>query len=86
MRPSLSLATRTFLLIFISMCALLLMGFFALNAALRARIKDGLKDNLRLTEQQLDGQQTAYDRRATELIATLSKNAGLKAAIGLSNT
>jgi putative nucleotidyltransferase with HDIG domain len=82
-RP-LSLATRTFLLTFLAVCAALAAGFVALNAALKARIKDGLKENLRLTEQQLDHQEAEYNRRATQLIATLSENAGLKAAIGLS--
>ena len=84
MKPPFSLATRTFLLTFFAMCVAEVAGFFALNAALKARIKDGLKDNLRLTEQQLDQQEAEYNRRATELIATLSENAGLKAAIGLS--
>jgi serine phosphatase RsbU (regulator of sigma subunit) len=84
MRRPISLATRTFLLTFLAMCVVLVAGFFALNAALKARIKEGLKENLRLTEQQLDQQEVEYNRRATELIATLSENAGLKAAIGLS--
>ena len=84
MRRPFSLATRTFLFTFLAMCVLLVAGFFALNAALKARIKEGLKENLRLTEQQLDQQEVEYNGRATELIATLSENAGLKAAIGLS--
>ena len=84
MRRPFSLATRTFLLTFLAMCVVLVAGFFALNAALKARIKEGLKENLRLTEQQLDQQEVEYNRLATELIATLSENAGLKAAIGLS--
>lgn len=54
MRRSLSLATRTFLFTFLAICVAQVAGFFALNAALKARIKDGLKENLRFTEQQLD--------------------------------
>jgi putative nucleotidyltransferase with HDIG domain len=84
MRRRSPLATRTFLLTFFSMCAVLAAGFFALNTALKARIKEELKENLRLTEQQLDLQDADYSRRNTELIATLSENASLKAAIGLS--
>jgi len=84
MKRPLSLGTRTFLFTFVAMCAVLAVGFFALNAAMKSHIKEGLKDDLRLTEQQLDQQQADYDRRATALIATLSENPGLKAAIGLS--
>jgi putative nucleotidyltransferase with HDIG domain len=84
MKRPLSIATRTFLLTFFSMCAVLIAGFFALNAALKARIKEGLKENLVLTEKQLDRQEAEYDQRDVEVIATLSQNASLKAAIGLS--
>jgi len=84
MKRPFSIAARTFLLTFLAICAVLLAGFFALNAALKTRIKEGLKENLRRTEQQLDQQETEYNRRATELIATLGENASLKAAVGLS--
>lgn len=84
MRRSSSIATRTFLLTFLSMCGFLVAGFFALNAALKARIKERLKENLKLTERQLDQQESDYNRRDAELIETLSENAGIKAAIGLS--
>ena len=83
-RPS-SLASRTFLLTFLCMCAVLVGGFFALNSALKARIKDGLKENLRLAERQLDQQEADSNRRDAKLIGTLSENASLKAAIGLSH-
>jgi putative nucleotidyltransferase with HDIG domain len=79
-----SLATRTFLLTFLAICVAQLSGFYALDTVLKARIKEGLKANLRKTEYQLDRQETEYNRRAAGLIATLSENPSLKAAIGLS--
>ncbi len=67
------------------MCAVVAGGFIALNTALRARIKEGLKADLRLTEQRLDEQDAEFNRRDRDVIATLSQNASLKAAIGLSS-
>jgi putative nucleotidyltransferase with HDIG domain len=84
MRRSLSLSTRTFLLTFFAICSAQLAGVFITNAALKNRIKDGLMENLRSTQQQLDLQEAEYNHHATELIATLSENSGLKAAVGLS--
>lgn len=84
MRRPFSLATRTFLLTFLAMCVVLAAGFFTLNATLKARIEEGLKENLRLTERQLDQQEAVYSQRDTALVAILSENSGLKAAIGLS--
>ncbi len=84
MKRPFPLATRAFLLTFLSMCAVGAAGFVALNAALRARIKEGLKADLRLSEQQIDQQDAEFNLRDREVIATLSQNAGLKAAIGLS--
>jgi putative nucleotidyltransferase with HDIG domain len=81
-RP-LSLATRTFLVTFSAICAVLVAGFYTLNAGLKARIKDSLKQNLTLTEAELDRQQADYDQHSAELISTLSQNPSLKAAIGL---
>src|SRR5579862_7944152 len=83
MRRPVSIATRTFLLTFIAMCAVLVAGFFALNSAIRARIKQGLKDNLTFTEKQFEREEADYNRRDAEVVATLSQNASLKAAIGL---
>ena len=65
------------------MCAVLAAGFFALNAAIKVRIKEGLKENLQHTQQRLDRTEAEYNRRNTELVAILSDNAGLKAAVGL---
>jgi signal transduction histidine kinase len=65
------------------MCAILAAGFLALNAAIKVRIKEGLKENLQRTQQQLDRLESDYNRRNAELIAMLSEDASLKAAIGL---
>jgi hypothetical protein len=81
-RP-LSIATRTFLLTFFAMCAVLVAGFFALNAGLKSRIKVSLKQNMALTEAELNRQEAEYNQHSAELISTLSQNPSLKAAIGL---
>ena len=84
MRRPFSLATRTFLLTFLAMCGVVVTGFLALNAAIKSQIKQGLKDNLTVSEKQIEMQEADYNRRDAAVIATLSQNAGLKAAIGLS--
>jgi signal transduction histidine kinase len=83
MKRALSLSVRTLLLSFVCMCAVLAAGFFALNAAIKVRIKEGLKENLQRTQQQLDQMAAEYKRRNTELVVILSDDASLKAAIGL---
>src|SRR5579862_1344393 len=84
MRHSFSLSARTFLLSLLSMCGVLVAGFFVLNATIRRSIKEGLKENLQRAESQFDERDAEYNRRNTELLTTLSDNASLKAAIGLS--
>jgi signal transduction histidine kinase/CheY-like chemotaxis protein len=84
MKHSFSLSARTFLLSLLSMCIVLAAGFFVLNATIRTSIKEALKENLRRAESQFDQREAEYNRRNIELIATLSDNASLKAAIGLS--
>ncbi len=83
MTRAFSIATRTFLLTFLAICAVLVAGFYALNAGLKVRIKESLKQNLALTEAGLNRQEAEYDQRSGELISTLSQNPSLKAAIGL---
>ncbi|HEV2417819.1 MAG TPA: ATP-binding protein [Terriglobia bacterium] len=83
MKRPLSLFARTLLLSFVCMCAVLAAGFFVLHAAIKVRIKDGLKEDLQHTQQQLDEREAEYNQRNTQLLAILSNNAGLKAAVGL---
>jgi signal transduction histidine kinase len=83
MKHPFSLSARTLLLSFVCMCAVLAAGFFALNATIKVRIKEGLKENLQHTQQQLDRREADFNRRNTRLVAILSDDAGLKAAVGL---
>ncbi|MGH9402143.1 MAG: ATP-binding protein [Terriglobia bacterium] len=83
MKSPLSLFARTLLLSFLCMCAVLAAGFFILHAAIKVRIKDGLTQNLQRTQQQFDEREAEYNRRNTDLLAILSNNASLKAAVGL---
>ena len=64
------------------MCAVLVAGFFALNSAIRARIKQGLKDNLTFTEKQFEREEADYNGRDAEVVATLSQNASLRQPLG----
>src|SRR5215469_14624727 len=83
MKKPLSLSARTLAVSFFCTCAVLAAGFCALNAAIKAAIKDGLKENLHRSQQLLDLTTAQYNRRSTELLAILSNDASLKAAIGL---
>src|ERR1700693_1684208 len=83
MKNSFSLSARTLLLSFVCMCAVLAAGFLVLNAAIRVTIKEGLKQNLQRSAQQLDQWETEYNRRNTELVAIFSEDSTLKAAAGL---
>ncbi len=83
MKHPFSLSSRTLLLSFVCMCAVLAAGFFALSATIKVRIKEGLKENLQHTQQQLDRREADYNRRNTKLVAILGDDAGLKAAVGL---
>jgi signal transduction histidine kinase len=83
MKHSFSLSARTLLLSFVCMCAVLAAGFVVLNAAIRVTIKEGLKENLQRTAQQLDQWETEYNRRNAELVAIFGEDSTLKAATGL---
>jgi signal transduction histidine kinase len=78
-----SLFARTLVFSFLCMCAVLAAGFFVLHAAIKARIKNGLKENLKSTQQVLDEREAEYSHRNSQLLAILSNNASLKAAVGL---
>src|SRR6185295_11191371 len=82
MRPF-SISTRTLLLSFLCMCSVLAVGFFVLNLAIKATIREGLKGNLQHSQAQFDLTETEYNRRNGQLIAMLSDDASLKAAVGL---
>ncbi len=77
------LASRVFLFSFPPMCLAVLSGFLAINALIRAKIKEGLKDSLHRAEAVMGKTDAQHSRRSNQLIAILSENAGLKAAMGL---
>ncbi len=83
MPPARSLATRIFLFYFPPVCLALLAGFFAVNSAVRARVKEGLKESLLKIEEVLNKTDAEHNQRHNQLIAILSENSGLKAAMGL---
>lgn len=83
MKRALPLSTHTLILSFICMCAVLAAGFSVLHFAIKSRIEEGLKEGLEQTQQQLDQMSAKYDHRNTKLLAILSNDSGLKAAVGL---
>src|ERR1700704_5702385 len=83
MKRTVSLTTRAFVFAFFAMCLMLAGSFFTINAAIRAKIKEGLKESMRRSERALDGANADYSRRNMQLLAILSQDAGLKAGIGL---
>ncbi len=83
MKTPLSLFARTLVFSFLCMCAVLAAGFFVLHAAIKARIKQGLEENLKSAQQAVDEREAQYNRRNVQLLASLSNNASLKAAVGL---
>ncbi|MFN8007773.1 MAG: HD-GYP domain-containing protein [Terriglobia bacterium] len=83
MRSPLSLATRTFLFSFLSMCLVLTAGFYTVGAVIKFKIKSSLKETMHRMESLLDKTDATYNQRNRQLIAILSENAGLKAGIGL---
>ena len=83
MRAVRPLATRIFLFYFPPMCLALLAGFVAINTFIKIRIKDGLKDSLHQLEAVLDKTDAEHRQRNVQLVAILTENSGLKAAMGL---
>jgi hypothetical protein len=83
MKKRLSLPTRIFLLAFVSVCLVLGAGFWNLNRAMREKIKDRLKESLQSSEKILDTTASRYRKRSIQMLAVLSENPGLKAALGL---
>ena len=83
MSPARPLAKRIFLFCFPPMCLALFAGFLAVNSAVRGRVKEGLKESLLRIEEVLNKTDAEHNRRHSQLIAILSENSGLKAAMGL---
>lgn len=78
-----TLATRTFLFSFVPLCFALIGSFIAVHAAIRIELKRSLKRSLYQTEAAINKTESVYKRNAAQILAVLSENPGLKAAIGL---
>ncbi len=62
----------------------MLAGIFAtINATLRAKTKEALKESMLRAERGLDTADADYNRRNSRVLAVVAADAGLKAAIGL---
>lgn len=78
-----SLTTRAFLFSFLPVCVVLLASFFALNTLVERRVKDGLRDSLQKSEDQVIRANEESSRRISQFVKVVADSPGLKAAIGL---
>jgi signal transduction histidine kinase len=83
MKRTTSLATRAFLFSFAPVCVVLALSFVLLNALVKQRVKEGLRESLEKSEQLLARSNEESSTRINRLVAALTESAGLKAAIGL---
>ncbi len=83
MIPALPLSTRTFLFSFVPLCLTLVASFYAVSAAINTKIKEGLKRSFEQTDEIWDKLNAGARRDTKRLLAVISENAGLKAAVGL---
>src|SRR5579871_788612 len=77
------LATRAFLYSFLPVCVVLVGSFTTLNAVVKDRVKDGLRDSLAKSEEMLARANEENSRRVAQFVGVLTDNAGLKAALSL---
>jgi len=80
---STSLATRAFLFSFAPVCVVLAASFFLLNALVKQRVKEGLRESLEKSEEMLARANLESSQRTDRFLSALTESAGLKAAIGL---
>lgn len=83
--PRLSLTARTFLFSAVPVCAVLLLLFAAVNAAVHRQIRRELREQLAFSDVLLNRADARYTSRITPLVAKLTDSAGLKAAVSLLN-
>lgn len=83
MKRGTSLTARAFLFSFVPVCLVLVSSFLALNAVVKQRVKEGLRDSLQKSEELVNRANADYSRRLSQFLAVLAASAGLKAAIGL---
>ena len=78
-----SLPTRIYIFSIVMVFLVVGPGFWVLNQAIRAKIKDRLKESYQQSGQLLDVVAARYRHRSVQMLSVLSENAGLKAALGL---
>ena len=83
--PRLSLTARTFFFSAVPVCAVLLLLFAAVNAAVDRQIRRELREQLELSDLLLNRADARYTGRIAALVSKLTDSAGLKAAVGLMN-
>jgi signal transduction histidine kinase/DNA-binding response OmpR family regulator len=80
---SLALGTRTLLYSTLPISLVLGASVYAVSAAAKDKVRQGLKESIVLTEQKVSKASLEFNRRTAKLIGALSENAGLKAGIDL---
>ena len=80
---ALTLGTRTLLYSSLPMCLVLGTSFYVVSAAVKDKVKRGLKASIVHTEEKVSKASFEFNRRASRMIAALSENAGLKAGMDL---
>jgi len=65
------------------MCLVLGISFYVVSAAVKDKVKRGLKASIVHTEEKVSKASFEFNRRASRMIAALSENAGLKAGMDL---
>ena len=85
MTQKLPLASRTILVSFVPVSLVLAATFLVFGAAVRAKIKQGLRESFHQSEARLDRAEAEYSRNRTRLMSLLTDSAGLRAAVGLTS-
>jgi signal transduction histidine kinase len=81
----LPLASRTILVSFVPVSLVLAATFLVFGAAVRGKIKQGLRESFHQSEARLDRAEAEYSRNRARLMSLLTESAGLKAAVGLTS-
>lgn len=78
-----SLSKRAFLFSVLPIALALIVSFWALNSVVKQRVKEGLRESLRKSEQMVVRANKDAATREGRFVSTLTENASLKAALGL---
>jgi HD-GYP domain-containing protein (c-di-GMP phosphodiesterase class II) len=80
-RAQLSFARRAFLVSLIGICAAISVSFLAVNLAIRAEIKAGIKDSLQRTERSIEQARATQSTRITLALQLVSEDSALQQAV-----